>query len=268
MVAAICTTTAALWGYKPTPLGCNVGGRFQFTCPGSVSSYALDHPGRVAEFVLVGLGQILPNTSQDTLWLNGILGGVFLVLVAFVVFESLRHGWDPRTCIPLALIVFGLLSDVLIAVARVEFLDTAAPSSIYTMPNILILLAVIMHFWSHPPAALSLHRSWAWAAGIGAAALLVLQVAMSVNIGLEGARGFDRSLETGARLVVNLDRIPAAEQGCYEVYGEFVYLLFAPDVSKYWAFREARDDHLSVFSPREYKVYRADGLPKLPECSK
>jgi hypothetical protein len=267
VATSICTAAAALWGYRPAPLGCSVGGAFQLRCPGSVSTYGLEHPGRLAEFVLVALGQILPNTNERTLWLNGVLGAAFLLVVSYVVYQLLRHDWGLRNCVPLALIAFGLLSDLLIAVARVEF-QSAAASSIYTMPNILVLLAVIMYFWARPPRFVVHNSASAWAAGCGVGVLLVLQVAMSVNLGVEGARDFDRRVETGARLVVNLDRIPAAEKGCYEVYGEFVYLLFAPNVSTYPAFGEARRDRLTVFSPTLYRIYRAEGLPEIPQCSR
>jgi hypothetical protein len=69
-----------------------------------------------------------------------------------------------------------------------------------------------------------------------------------------------------ARLVVNLDRIPESEKGCYLFYGEFGYLLFTPDVGHFVGFADARTDHLTVFSPGLYRKYRALGLPVIGKC--
>jgi hypothetical protein len=80
-------------------------------------------------------------------------------------------------------------------------------------------------------------------------------------------RSFDQYLNTGARLVVNLDEIPKTEQGCYDLYGVFLYLIFYPGGFRYSGFTEAKKDHLTVFSPGLVEKYRGTSLdaePKTP----
>ena len=143
------TSVIALWGYKFQPLGCSVGGSLSFNCGGNVLSFALRRPVQTAQFVLVELGEVIPNANAHTLWLNGLLGAVLLILAGAVVVRSVRHRHTDRNCLPVALIVFSLLFDVIIAVGRVQFLTALAPQSSYTMPNLLILLAIVIYGWVH-----------------------------------------------------------------------------------------------------------------------
>ena len=143
------TMVASLWGYRFKPLGCVVQGQFRFTCSGSVSSFALHHPLRTAEFVFVEIGDVIPNSTASTLWMSGLLGAGLFVVAVFVVVQSVRRRLEVRNCLPVALITFGLLFDLLVAVAHVELLTQAAPSSTFTMPNLLILIAIITYAWGH-----------------------------------------------------------------------------------------------------------------------
>ena len=257
----------SLWGYQFGTLGCNVAGSIRFNCSGSVSSYAQGHPLQVGEFVLVSMGEVLPNSHTGTLWLNGVLGTALLVAAGYVVVRSVQSRHLGRNCLPVALIAFGFLDDVLIATGRAQFLTNLAPSSVYTMPNLLILVGIASYAWARFPLAAGGSTTRRRALVATGVLLLVVQVVLATHSGVQGARYFDRHQATGARLVVNLDRIPAGSKGCYDFYGEFVYLIFAPSVGTYPAFGEARQDALSVFSPNLYRQYRAEGLPPIPQCA-
>ena len=146
MAAAVATTLVALWGYSFKSLGCSVGGHVQATCAGgSVSKFALHHPARVVEWVLVAIGEVIPNTHAPTLWLNGLLGAVLLAAATAIVVQSVRHRHAGRNCLPTALITFGLLFDLLVAVLRAQLLTISWVNSSYAMPNILILLAIVIY---------------------------------------------------------------------------------------------------------------------------
>jgi hypothetical protein len=265
--SSLVTAATSLWGYKFGTLGCNVAGKVSFNCSGSVSSYAQGHPARVGEFVLVSLGEVIPNSHAGTLWLNGLLGALLLIAAGFVIFRSIQHRHDGRNCLPVALLTFGLLDDLLIASGRAQFLTELAPSSVYTMPNLVILIALVSYLWSAVLTSVDWKHSFRNRLILtSVVGFVAVQVVISTNAGIHGARYFDRHLTTGARLVVNLDRIPARSIGCYEFYGEFVYLVFSPAVTTYPAFEEARQDKLTVFSPALYRQYRAEGLPDISQC--
>ena len=88
------------------------------------------------------------------------------------------------------------------------------------------------------------------------------QMVFATSSGLCSASALDHHLVTGARLVVNIDKIPVAEEGCYRFIGFLVYV-YAPDLSEDTALVAlARSDHLSKFS--DSQNYR--GLPTIPEC--
>jgi hypothetical protein len=260
--AAVATSVGALWGYKFQTLGCNVGGSLHFSCSGSVSSFALHHPITTLEFVLVEIGEVIPNGQAHALWVNGVLGAALLGVAAYVVVRSLRQR-HRRGYLPTTLIIFGLLFDLFVAVARAPFLTALAPQSIYTMPNIIILIAIISYAWPLFDLGRSPRVRLVTAAAI---VFLAAQVAVATYSGIHNARTYDHHQNVAARLVVNLDEIPSREQGCYELYGEFVYLIFAPGVVHFRGFGEAKADQLTVFSPRLYSTYRSDGLPRIPQC--
>ena len=260
VAAAMVVTVAAIWGYSYKSLGCSVGGHAAVACGNSsVFSFALHHPLHVAAWVLVAIGEIIPNTHAATLWLNGVLGAVLLAAAIAIVVQSLRHRHDGRNCLPAVLITFGLLFDLLVAVLRAELLTISWVYSSYAMPNLLILLAIVVYGWGW----LEPIRARRTFAVIGIA-LLLLQFAATTRSGLDGARAFDQNQAIAGRLVVNLDRVPPQELSCYDLYGVLPYLLF-PAVH-YEGYAEAREDHLSAFSPRSRQNYREEGLPVFPQC--
>ena len=88
---------------------------------------------------------------------------------------------------------------------------------------------------------------------------------MATRSGLTGARAFDEHQATAGRLAVNLDTVPPRAQNCYDFYGVVEYLLFP--VVHYVGYAEAKEDQLSIFAPGPRQIYRAEGLPELPQCS-
>jgi hypothetical protein len=262
LTAGIAVTVAALWGYNSKSLGCSVSGAVSFSCHGTVTSFALHHPVRAIEFLVVEIGEVLPNGDVHMLWFSSVLGVLLLGSAAYVVVRSIQRRDEGRSCLPVALVTFGLLFDFLIAVERAPFLDALAPQSVYKMPNVLIVVGTVIYAWP----SLSTRTIKGRLRSLTVTILLAVLVTFSTSSGIRGAQAYDTRQGTAARLVVNLDRIPADESGCYELYGEFVYLIFAPGVQHYPAFAEAREDHLTVFSSGTYERYRREGLPTIPQC--
>jgi hypothetical protein len=261
IVAGVSTILAALWGYHYQNEACNVGGSFQFACSGSVISSVLHHPITTIQFLLVEMGSVVPNLHVRSLWPNGLLGAILLVAAGWVVVRSIRSRHDGRNCLPVGLLAFGFVFDVFIAAGRESFLSAGgATSTTVAMPNLIILLAILIYGWTH------LKDHYTPSLGVLLAIFLIAQLALGTQEAISGAISFDQRQSVAARLVVNLDRIPESEKGCYLFYGEFGYLLFTPDVGHFVGFADARTDHLTVFSPGLYRKYRALGLPVIGKC--
>jgi hypothetical protein len=270
--AMVVTAVATLWGYNFKPLGCLVGGKFQFSCSGSTLTFALHHPAQTAEYVLLELGNVLPNSNGNIVWLTGVLGAVLFTMAVAVVIASVRNRHHDHNCLPVALIVFGLLFDLLTAIARVEFLTGGstggATTSTYTMPNLLILLGLISYAWDRFGSNRISRPLTRVAVRSMAAAFLVAQLALSTHTGIAQARAWDQLQTSNARLIVNLNEVPAQERLCYDVIGVDIDLLFTPNSVGYVGFTEDRQDQLNVFSPGLLQTYRRDGLPDIPQCRK
>ncbi len=265
--AAIGTALIYFWRYSFGPAHCSVKGTFIYSCASESSTFALHHPITTAQFVFVELGEVIPNADAKTLWLNGLLGAAMFALAVFVTVQSIRHRRDGRNCLPVALLAFGLLFDLFIAVGRVGYgISALAPQSSYTMPNLLILVAIVSYAWVHCRREPNQVRGFTTRLLIfSGIAFLVIQFAVTTDSGIAHARVWNQNLVTGARLVVNLNDVPVKEEGCYGFYGVFVYLYAVPEL-RYPAFADAQEDHLSVFSPGLFNKYRAEGLPNIPPC--
>lgn len=188
LTVGVGTSVIALWEYKFQTLGCSANGSLRFNCAGNVSSFTLHHPLQTFQFMLIELGEVIPNADTHTLWLNGLPGAVLLMLAGAVVVCSIQHRHADGNCLPVALILFGLLFDLIIAVGRVQFLTTLAPQSSYTLPNLLILLGIVIYGWDHLRIQPSVTRS----AGsrilvVTAIVFLVTQIALTTNSGITDA---------------------------------------------------------------------------------
>lgn len=266
--AATITTGVYFWGYTSQPTGFGVKGTPLFDLATQSPSFALHHPLRTAEFFLVEIGEVIPNTNAHTLWLSGLLGAALLVVTMFVAVQSVRHRRGGRNCLPLALIIFGLSFDLFIAVGRVDAgLSVGATQSRYTMANLLILIAIVTYAWALiQPGSDWVHGRPVQVAVAVGVVFLAIQVSVATSSGLAQAKAFDQRLTTADRLVVNLDAIPVQASGCYSFYGIFAYLYPVPNSLRFAGFAEAREDQLGAFAPGLVERYRAEGLPDIPQC--
>ena len=279
--AAIVMIGVYLIEYNPNlpNSGCLGGAR---TC--SVS-YGLRHPGATIQYFFALLGNA--SASRDSVLFTGgnahlldyrLFGGVLLVSAILVGIWSFR---DRKSAVlvssmPVALILSGVLWDISIAVSRVGLGQATAVGSHYTTPQILVLSGVLMfglvqlsHEVNGGCAIPKLESSRLRLLGLVMLGLVVVALAViSTGVGIDNARLDRLNAVMGARIVVNLDRIPTTARSCYLDAGidDGIPVSQKQLTISMEEITELREDHLSVFAPTVYSHYRAEGPPKLPFC--
>ena len=216
-------------------------------------------PVLVVDSLLANIGNVFPSSSP-LLGLHEVLGALILVAAGVVSFVSLRDPkLEPRGALPLCLLVFALLFDLSVTTDRLIFGLALSVTSRYTMANLLLPLGLIAYGWSRLPSRFHVRRLPAAVIALGGlcGALLVVQFAVSTNYGLRQAVHHQAEMTTANRIVVNFNRIPPAERGCYE----FALVGDAGLVGDLTAIREAQSGGLSMYSAD--RTYRRLGLPNI-----
>jgi hypothetical protein len=219
----------------------------------------VDSPRLVVESVLANIGNVFPSASP-LLGLHEALGAVLLLATGVVSYLSLRdRALEQRGILPLCLLVFAVLFDLSVTTDRLIFGLALSVTSRYTMANLLLPLGLIAYGWSRLPRRFDEQQQRAGVIVIGVlcGALVLVQVVVSSSYGLQQASQHRSVMTTANRIVVNFDRIPPSERGCYE----FALVGDAGLVGDLSAIREARSEGLTMFSSDE--TYRALGLPKV-----
>jgi len=215
---------------------------------GSVS-YAFNHPGHVARYVLSAVGNVFP-VGSSSLFTDQVSGGVVLALALLASVRTFRL---PRqgalVPLPLALVVFGLLFDVVAAFGRVSLGVSEALASRYTMANLLLLAGVFAAFARPSPSGLHIRvrrpDPWRVAGAVAGTAILVALAVSGARSGLMQARKIAAQRRTGAVLMLELATRPSqgaellADSELYPSWPALQPLL-----------EEARADDLSVFAAR------------------
>lgn len=223
------------------------------------ASTALSHPTTTVRFLLILLGNIVPGGYWEVHGTPSyarfeLLGLAMLVTAAYIIVQSIRHRATEQLPLPLLLIGFGLLFDVMITLGRSGAgLEQAIESNRYLLPNLIVLTGIIVYGWARVPAKSA--AGWVALGILGA--FVILQVFVSTGFGLNNGRLTDQFETGGARLAVNLRSVPTSEQTCYRTN------FFIPPES---VVDTAAHDHLGEFD--DPKIYRALGVPTLTECRK
>lgn len=250
-------------------------------CNGYCSdTFVFSHPGSGAHDLLVLMGNIIPTgylnntfaTSFSTGW-QELVGVIVLVVATGVVVASFRER-TARPPLPLLLVVFGFLFDLMIIDGRSSFGPVfMVQNNRYEMPNILIFLGIVTYAIAHVPtvAPPPKHRraSWvaSWAGTIVVITFLVAQVVISTNFAIDSGR-LSRNVQTTAgRVVVNLDRIPPEERSCalYALVWQGVFTT-PQGAGSYSApiIKDMEDHHFGLYEPGTYAAMRAAGPPIIP----
>ena len=109
-------------------------------------SFGLRHPEKLERFLTLLVGNVVPTalwgTTPRYVGAQEVLGTAICLVAAFVVVQSIRERQVQPNPLPLLLIVFAGLFDVMIALGRMgEGLPTAGVDH-YTMPNIILLVGI------------------------------------------------------------------------------------------------------------------------------
>ena len=204
--------------------------------------YALTHPVLSVHFFIELVGGMFVAH-------HGLLGAAtLLVLVGAAAISYRDSRWWVRLRVPLALILSGLLFDVLVTEGRVPLGLLGATASRYTTYNLLLLAGIYLAavaaaraVHSDPGSAvrfatLPMRRIVLCAAGL----VVLVQLAWGFPYGLYQGQVYFVNRSIGAHLLLNYRHESASELGLYLFYPEGAYV-------KAWAPVLARH-HWSVFS--------------------
>ena len=257
IIAAVVMAVIYFHGWQTNDGGClATSARCSF-------SYGLSRPDRLIEYYVLLVGNVVPLSStgiETHLWVH-IVQGIGLLLAAILVgVQTFRERQVRPNPLPLLLIVFGLLFDLTIAPARFGVGLQSSVSleySRYTMPNVLLIVAIVIYGWAHVPKWHNSSRIRFVGFGTLAALLLVQSVFGNVQ-GISNGRNWYMFNVSLGRIIVNLDQVPIRERPCYQYVGEsgFANLYY----------QIAMRDHLGIFEPGTDHLYRAKGLQVLPGC--
>ena len=262
------------------------GGVGCFSKPGSTGCsyhFALANPGKTFTFTLALFGNVLSTTPVQeflpttNLLLREILGAVCLVGSVFIAVQCIRRRRsEPMGWIPLSLLVTGVAWYGFIVFGRVSTGIASASASHYTTPQLFVLTGIAM--WLSGQA---LHRSrtertptgrmykWKRLAPLVLLAFVAgLTVFNSATNGLGTARDVQGSDTYIARTIVNIDRIPAQQRGCYLAATVGGGLISSNNAETY-LYPEVlilKHNHLSTFSPSAYAYYRKLGPVPFSFC--
>jgi hypothetical protein len=182
------------------------------------ATYALKHPLSSIKFFLFALGDIVGVPLKATSGFspagtNGYpvvvaFGAVILVLAVFVVVKwGLHRDEDTGTPVGVALILFGLLFDLLITDGRMFFGYWGASQSRYVTNDVLVLAGVYLATLggSRSTGRSLFDRIDRGVISRVALAAMVIQVAFGVHYGIEGAQHEHQDYVTAATLTRNID---------------------------------------------------------------
>lgn len=264
------TIAIYLPGYNFNDNGCHPS----WNCSPEV---ALDHPLRTLNFLFVMIGNVIPE-GRWTQTTDGIptqsysrfeLVGVGIFAVAlFICVQSWRSRKErERFPLPLLLIVFSLLFDIMLSLTRSSAgMFDAIFGNRYVMPNLILLTGIGIYGWAHipqhrPALRAPLRVVLTWIAVFTLATFMVVQAVTSIGFGLKSAQSDSLYLTDQARVAVNLDRMPPSDRGC-----EAGYVFDVPEAWNRSNFlvneiHTASEVQLGEFQPNSDRYYRELGLP-------
>jgi hypothetical protein len=249
LVVAATATAVYFWNFQANLVLSSSSSRQGSAYPlAEPPTWALSHPGRLLQFFVVDVGNVIP---QAGLVLHELIGAALFVVSVFVLIQSLllqRH--SQRLPLPVALISFGLLWDAACAVGRLSYGLGIAYSDVYTMPNLLVVVGIVCYglWWlnnleyTRPKTSARLRIQLPLAM---LAVFLLVQLATNTEYGLNNGNQLRQQFLDGARTTVILGSTPYSQWTRYEVYGVVPNVYLAADLRR--LIPEAKADHLGPF---------------------
>ncbi len=211
---------------------------------------------------IVGVQENLQDPPNAAVMAFGV---VILVLAVFVLLRwGIRRDEDSGVPIGISLIVFGLLFDALMTQGRFWLKFHAASQSHYTTNDVLVLAGIYLTVLSGTRLGVRAQRgarssgtrwqlthAFAWISGHAeridrrvirriALAAIVIQVLVSVPLGIKDAREFHQEYLTTASVTANIEHEPDS------VVVRQLYFVQSPSWIRVQA-QYAREHHLSQF---------------------
>ena len=238
-----------------------------YHAPHSPPGYPLHHPILVVKFFLFALGDVVGVQMERGAPGNPAVmafGAVIFVVAVFVVLKwGIRR--DERGGVPIgiAMIVFGVLFDVFITEGRLVFGLWGASQSRYTTYDVMVLAGIYLTMLSPAPSRDEVNSRVERPGTTGrprpvistfravvdridrrivvrvALVAMAIQLAFSLNYGLEGARSEHQIYEHDAAVTRNINQESDSNV-------QLLYFFKPPE----WTRRQAaflRDHHLSLF---------------------
>jgi hypothetical protein len=242
--------------------------RFDFrpeSTGGGSESIAIQHPFETVRFFLAVAGNVFPTDDTSAgIYIQEVVGTLLCVIAVYVVHRSwLGRSRNHFASFPISLVLFAFIFDASIAVGRVSLSVATSQASRYTMPNLVLLIAILACvFRGDLPRRRGL---WMGVASSNAhqiargliAVLLMVQIVASTQAGLDSAAVSLARGEVAARTLANLPKIPVADR--IRLESQFVYPWVAP-LQGFLLIAE--QDHLSVFAPSVRAQYAIEGPPR------
>jgi hypothetical protein len=247
-------------------------------------TFGAHHLGSAIDYLLALLGNIVPATDRVAktggnvhVFGHQLLGAVVLLATIGVFVQSYRqHRSGSATWVPPALIIFGLLWDVVIALGRVGEGLASAVSSHLSTPQTFLLSGILMsgllelrQLREHDQPAGTWRIRATWSALVALGFLVATVVVASTIVGDANAVNSRRTNQVAAQVVVNLGLLPPSVRPCYLDSSIDFSLVPESQMLKQLAplLEYLRTDHLSVFgSQSEYQHYRKEGPPVFSFC--
>ncbi|HEY6538436.1 MAG TPA: hypothetical protein VI138_05275 [Candidatus Dormibacteraeota bacterium] len=185
---------------------------FQASAAGGGVGWAARHGLSSLHFLSLLLGGILPASHEFKIGVavqTGVGAILLLLAVAAVVLGIWRRAARPQLALPLALISFTLVIDLMITAGRAhEAAQAGAASSRYLMFNLWLFAGI----WLAYATWLVQSRGFVIRAlTVGLVALCLVQIGLSYHAGLVEGRSTHRLREEAAHLLIDYRTAPAPE---------------------------------------------------------
>jgi hypothetical protein len=269
IAAAVITMALYFRGYAFADSTCLSEGGQSGACS---FTFGLSHPFTLARYLVVLVGNVVPSSVSTIepryLGAYEVLGTAICVVAAFVVVQSIRERRLWTNPLPLLLIAFAVLYDLMIALSHLGEGLRSAGDNRFVLPNFLLLAGVLVYAWAHVPHVHTPGERIEWGTRIRVVGLAILsafvvaQCVVTTQFGLTYGRALHSANVTTARVVVNFDRIPSARRGCY-----FQSTVVGPPLVdlEIWRTQAVQND-LSVFQPDTERVFESLGPPVIAQC--
>ena len=233
----------------------------------------LHHPLTAFGFFVALIGNVIPGDLGSGFLHDAarfeVVGAVLLAAALFVLLQSWRQRASSVDApLPLLLIVFSLLFEVIVTIGRAGTGASGAVSNNrYNIASLILLTGVFIYALGRlrrlglPMAGRAWRTYLSYLAGFALAILLVVQVTVATGFGLTNGLATSTLLNQDARLLVSFQFGVTEEVAC-QIY--LYYRMGEPQ-----EYRDAVADQLGEFSPGSDHYYHELGPPPpRPACTR